>query len=515
MNGASLSRRDFLKAGLAGVGGLLLPASGRSQPDLQPPLPNVIVLVFDALSAMHLSLHGYPRLTTPNIDAFAEQSTVFHAHYSTGNYTTTATASMFTGTLPWTHRALNPGGPILAELAHQNPFRILGGRYRSMGFSQNIWAHRHLLQFESDLGRLLQPASYSLLEEHAALESGVGDAWLRSVTLNEFLMPLQGEIPPGASLLAYLNKRAVSREVVPGPAQRYPKGFPEVNNPGYWVPYLNEAVFPGVQGEIERLHATGEPYVAYFHLWSPHSPYRARADFRDLFVDGYRPAPKPALHFAKGQDEAFLVSQRALYDRQIAQVDAEFGRLVARLDAIGILEQSYVIITSDHGELFERGFVGHGFERMYEPVLRVPLIVHAPGQRSRVDIHEPTSHVDLLPTMMSLTGGESVSKPDGYSLPGFGGTAANGRPIFAVYAATNAARKPLNRRVVAMRKDDLKLISYEGFPGLDGVVELYDLARDPEEMTDLAPQTPPELQRLKDELTEALAEADRPYRERT
>ncbi len=83
------SRRDFLKIAGAAFAGLL--TSGRTLPTraADGKQPNIIIILWDAFSAKHLSLYGYPRLTTPNLDAFAQSSTVFHNHYSGGNFTTT------------------------------------------------------------------------------------------------------------------------------------------------------------------------------------------------------------------------------------------------------------------------------------------------------------------------------------------------------------------------------------------------------------------------------------------
>ena len=72
--------------------------------------PNIIVILFDAMSARNLSLYGYPRETTPFLDKFAARSTVYHRHYSGGNFTTPGTASMLTGMFQWKHRAFNVAG---------------------------------------------------------------------------------------------------------------------------------------------------------------------------------------------------------------------------------------------------------------------------------------------------------------------------------------------------------------------------------------------------------------------
>src|SRR5262245_33474577 len=69
--------------------------------------PNIIVLLIDTLSARHMSLYGYERQTTPNFERFAARASVYHSHYSGGNFTTSGTATLLTGRYPWGHRAIN------------------------------------------------------------------------------------------------------------------------------------------------------------------------------------------------------------------------------------------------------------------------------------------------------------------------------------------------------------------------------------------------------------------------
>ena len=119
------SRRDFLKlAGLASANlfaprlsqALHAPAQAQTQPQ------NVIVLIFDAFSAYDISLHGYARQTTPNLDRIAKRAVVYHNHFAAGNYTTPGTASLLTGVLPWTHRALNLNNTVVEPYATKNIF---------------------------------------------------------------------------------------------------------------------------------------------------------------------------------------------------------------------------------------------------------------------------------------------------------------------------------------------------------------------------------------------------------
>ena len=88
----------------------------------------------------------------------------------------------------------------------------------------------------------------------------------------------------------------------------------------------------------------------------------------------------------------------------IASWDHEAQRLFQFLKESGLTENSYIIVTADHGELFERGELGHWTKMIYDPIIHVPLIVRSPGQEFRQDVHTITSSVDLLPTVAHLTG---------------------------------------------------------------------------------------------------------------
>lgn len=506
-----ISRRDFIKiAGTAFAGALTFNkfSALASQANDKP---NIIIIICDAFSANHLSLYGYPRLTTPNMDAFAQQSTVFHNHYSGGNFTTTGTASMLTGMLPWKHRALNYGGLVSSEFANVNPYTLIGPEYHRFGFSQNPWPDRLMGQYHNDIDRLIPPHSYSLIKENRLAVLSKNDHALASIALDDFLLPAQNNSIAGSPFLGYMYKSQVLRDTFEYNSVRYRKGVPEIMDPGYMIPYLNEHIYQGVYTELSELDSQALPYFAYFHLYSPHFPFRPRNDYRELFnEDGYVPVPKPAHPMTSDLGEDFMLSQRTLYDRQIAQVDDEFGKLILRLKEIGILENSYLILTSDHGELFERGFVGHAFQLMYEPVLRIPLIIHAPAQAAREDIFALTSNIDILPTVLSLAGKDSNNDIDGKILPGLGGSIDDERPIFSLVAVDNSAFTPIKKAVISMRKRNYKLITYLGYDEVEQF-ELYDLENDPDELQNLASKDVKILADMKDEMFTYLDEANKPF----
>jgi arylsulfatase A-like enzyme len=198
------------------------------------------------------------------------------------------------------------------------------------------------------------------------------------------------------------------------------------------------------------------------------------------------------------------------YDAYIANVDAEFGRLVETLQSQGALENTYIVVTSDHGESFERGFDGHISPLLFEPLTNIPLLIAAPGQQERQDIFSPTSCVDVLPTLLSLANQAVPAWCEGQLLPGLGGNPDSQRSIFSVEAATNPAFAPLKTVSVAMRKGNYKLTYYSGYQDHD-IFELYDLEKDPEELVDLYAANPAVASLLKEELLAGLQTADTPY----
>lgn len=500
MNRFGLTRRDFLKLASAYSAGALMSLiskgarAGRER-------PNIILILFDAMSATNLSVYGYGRETTPELTKFANRCTVYNAHYSASNFTSSGTASMLTGMLPWKNRAITQGSLITKKMLPYNMYSLLGEKYYKLAFSQNFWPDRLVGQFYEDVNDFLPQTKYSM-RGNTLVQSWVGkDRALASIAFDDFLFPAD-VATSGSSWLGYFYKSRVSaayeyQRRQPG----YRSGIPEVE--GYFA-YQNEIVMQGVLSEILSLHEHNQPFFSYFHLFSPHSPYRPSDVFRNYFEgDDFQPVEKranPAFvnMFTRSSDE--LLNKRRLYDQQIAQLDAELGKMIGSMDRAGILENSYVIITSDHGEMFERGFAGHGGIMMYEPIIRIPLLIHSPGQKSRKDVHVPTSNIDLLPTMLSITDLAIPEQLEGKVLPGLGGVENEDRPIFSMFAWENSVFLPLRKAAFSMRKGDYKLITYLGYTGTDKhLYELYNLANDPEELNNLSSKEVGVLSSLQDE----------------
>lgn len=474
------NRRDFLKMASLLPGAIALNSlapkillPGASQ---QTEKRNVIILLFDAMSATNLSLYGYARDTTPNFKRFAERANVYHAHNSAANFTTPGTASFLTGTYPWTHRAINIGGLISRDMVDHNLFHQFDPSYTRLAYSQNLLDNYFLAQFGSSIDTLLSPAafsSYAISMGPYFQDPGAYRAY------DDFMFANSGT--PPSMILGALTKLFLRRNYIRGLQSHpeYPNGMPNMRTQQIY--FELKKIFEGVLATLESLQA---PYLTYLHFWAPHTPYRPTLPFMEKFQDNWKPIRKPTHPLTSKMAQSALNTRRANYDRYIADLDNEFGKLIDRFEQMGIFENSYVVVTSDHGELFERGESGHVTVLLSNPVVQIPLIISSPGQRSRVDIHTPTNSVDVLPTLLHLTGHPVPEWCEGTLLPGLGGKEDQQRSSFSIEAKFNSAFAPLSKASVAMRKGQHKLIYYKGYNNSDSF-ELYDTANDPEELQNL------------------------------
>ena len=152
-----LSRRDFLKLASVVPPAYFLPfsISGEGKSDH----PNFIVLVFDAWSAKNISLYGYPRHTTPNLERLAEKAIVYHNHYAGGYFTLPGTASLLTSTLEWQHH-VNLRNTIIAPSLKGNNLFSAFPEYNRWAYTHNTLTNDILGQMAKSIDRLKIFRSY-------------------------------------------------------------------------------------------------------------------------------------------------------------------------------------------------------------------------------------------------------------------------------------------------------------------------------------------------------------------
>ena len=482
----SLTRRDFLKiTGLLSLSASLPQyitgpsiSQGRSQRD------NILIIVFDAWSAANTSLYGYPRLTTPNLERLARRAVVYHNNYASGNFTTTGTASLFTGTLPWTHRALELSETVDRSVARNNIFSAFPG-YHRMAYTHNPVADILLNQFFNAIDDYIPWTSLYHESDYLINSLFRADPDIAPLSWSRIIKGLDGYSTSLylSQLYGYFKrKRAAQMEDI---AQFFPRGLPNHDDYTYFT------LEQGIDWLANQLISAPQPFMGYYHFFPPHHPYNTRTDFYQRFTeDGYQPRQKPPHLFRGEKPIESMIRERSWYDEFILYVDAEFARLYDHLEKSGVLDNTWLVLTSDHGEMFERGIFGHITQVLHQPVIKVPLLIFPPGGSDRVDVYDSTSAIDLLPTLQHLTGQEISGWAEGAIMPPFSSsTPISDNDVYALHGDKGPGGR-INKGTAMLVRDNYKLMWYFGYEQLGGdreMLELYDLRTDPEELNNLHP----------------------------
>jgi arylsulfatase len=515
MSKPQMNRRDFFKlfalTSLAGLGaqGLSNFSYGSNANQISE-LPNIIIVVFDALSAKHVSTYGYHRETTPNLSNFAEKATVFHRHYSAGNFTMPGTASLLTGTYPWSHGGYHLFGTVKGEYKENNIFSLLSKDYFTSTFTRNLIARGLINQFGSAVHQ------FPGVEEHSITSNTYSNILFAKDENVAFWSELnvralssgKPATPFLSSMINCWTTLEVNKETLKL-KERFPRGLPTNLNGQSFI--LEDAI----DWIIEAFSSAPKPFLGYFHLYPPHFPYRTRQEFNEIFADGWQPIPKPPHFFTEGYSDELLATEQRYYDQYIAYADAEFGRFIAELEQRRLLENTLLVFTSDHGEMFERGILRHGgTPTLFEPIIHIPLLIYRPDQSSRVDCHSPTSCIDLVPTLLSYIGQSIPDWCEGQILPTFCQSLSgrSERSIYAIDAKSNSNITPLTLATITLIKGTQKIIHYLGYRGFENGYEFYDLETDPEELQDIYPSGSLVSKQLKEELDQKLSEVNQSIR---
>jgi len=495
-------------AGLASLGILLPPGVKSLGTSLNKGSvkKNVLVIVFDAFSAYHISLYGYGRETTPNLRRLAKRATVFHNHFSGGNFTTPGTASLLTGTLPWTHRAIRLGGTVKPGMENKSIFHAFDD-YHRFSYSHNTLVNTLFNQFAANIDEYIPRQSLFLLDDGLIRTLFQNDEDAASVAWSQAVKKTEGF--SYSLFLADLYQKYRDSKVA-DVATSYPYGLPNINTDNYYLLDQGIDYFRGSMADLPR------PFFGYLHFLPPHYPYKPRKEFTGTFTkDSFKPLVKPDDVFSSQKAPGFLATSQSYYDEFILNVDHEFGRLFEALESSGILEDTWVVFTSDHGELFERGIWMHSTPALYQPIIRVPLMVFEPGVSTGREIYDHTSAIDLMPTLLHITGHPIPDWAEGAVLPPYADIHNPNEQdrIFVVQAKFNEPTHPLTEVTVAHVRNNYKLIYYLGYNEINEQekVQLFDIHADPEELNELTQNKPETTSELLQIVKKKLEEVNRPY----
>ncbi|HET6846870.1 MAG TPA: sulfatase-like hydrolase/transferase, partial [Anaerolineales bacterium] len=437
----------------------------------------------------------------------AERAIVYHNHSAGSNFTTSGTASLLTGTLPWTHRAIGPNGTVDKRFISRNLFTAFQDYYR-LAYTHNGWANTLLRQFERQMdeliprGELLLGSTETFIESLFQNDDDIATvSWARGMKIED----------EGFAYSLFLSRLhdVLQRGQIASIEAGFPRGIPTTGSDNHFL--LEHAVdFLG-----DLLTTVPQPFLGYFHFLPPHHPYRTAVEFYNHFRDdGYQPPRKAEDVFARRLAVRNPQRDRMAYDEFILYVDREFARFYDALEESGLLRNTWVVFTSDHGEMFERGIIGHSTSVLYEPVVRVPLLIFEPGRTQGVQISTPTSSVDVLPTLAHVTGHVLPEWREGEVLPPFNTSTPDAqRGIHVVRAHNNEPDRPLTQASVTLLRGQYKLHYYFGYQpyGIQDFTRLYDIQSDPEELEDLSGKYPDIAAELLAQTKAKLQEVDRPY----
>ena len=241
--------------------------------------------------------------------------------------------------------------------------------------------------------------------------------------------------------------------------------------------------------------SSDRPFFAWVHFLDPHAPYERR----DLSVRFYDSSYEGGFAATSGpvfdtEDPREIRRLRDLYEGEVYHADLLFGVLRNRLEDLGLLEDTVVVVTADHGEEFrERGVFQH--RHLHDETLRVPLLIYHPGEREGRRIETLVSNLDLYPTLLAIADLDAPSDLDGHDLlqPG----TSEGKVV-------SLAMTDSEYRALSVRTAGWKLI-LECRP--ETSIAVFDLEADPGEVTNRVNDVRPEARRLLDLLRDEVGGA--------
>jgi arylsulfatase A-like enzyme len=387
-----------LLAGLLWAGDWLAQAREAAQRRPPPGSPNVLLIVLDTVAADHLSLYGYTRPTSPTLEALARRGARFDRAQATSSWTLPSHAGFFTGRWPHELSAswftpLDASQRTLAEYLASRGYATAGFVANTAFCGADTGLARGFAVYQDYFFPELSAFKMAALVNRPVECLRSLDIFLREhlnlAVLRPFVRPIWGRFNADARKEAPV----VHRELLDWMSSRRQPDRP-------FFAFLNfyDAHYP------YELPNGSKPRFGGI----PHNPHEA-ALLRNWWTIDKRRVSR--------QEIAFV---RDAYDECVAGLDEQVGRLLGDLGRRGMLERTWLIVTSDHGESFgeQPGFFGHGTS-LYQPQLHVPLLIVPPASGPkplRPVIPETVSLRDLPATVVDLVGLESNAPFPGASL---------------------------------------------------------------------------------------------------
>ena len=487
------ARLSTLAALLAPVFFLFQPARPESRPAAGAAAPahapNIVLLTVDAFAADHLSVYGYGRPTTPGLETFAHDATVFDRYYANGNFTTAATNSFINGIRPWTHRV----NQVFAQVDPALADRGLVARLHQSGYQTfAVATNPDAAPFYNGNDRWLDAAAYGRLRESLSI--------LQSAVVVRFphFMPVTNQN------LVVITCKLIDYALV----------FTR-----RWAPndhYDPELAFASARGLLQAADPA-RPAFLWVHLLAPHAPYATTPPYLGRFDRSAQHRTRfdsTSFHnFYSARASASPVEYIGRYDESVANTDAHLGRFLDWLKSRSLYDNALVIVSADHGESFTHLYGAHGGPMLYESIIRVPLLIKEPHQAAGGRCAAVSEQIDLMPTVLELAGLPAADQVEGRSLvPAIRGGA--GHTVFSMNFEQNNRFAPFTTGSVAMIDGPWKYVRYLGhihypyMPALENT--LVNLLADPAETANVAGAHPAIAERMNRAIEDELARHNSP-----
>ncbi len=468
---------------------------------------NVLLFLTDQQRKDSIGAYGNLVARTLHLDRLAREGVRFERAYPTNPFCCPSRASILTGLYPRTHGVWDNGvqfdtvgAPTLGDLLQGYGYRTgcVGklhlnswfGPHPPTGYqeSQDYWTrHPEMAAWHGPYGGF-QEVELVIGHVHYATSGGHYGAYL------------QDTFPEGIDLLK--RERAL---VDHGYFETWHNAIPEAHHYNTWIADRTVAMIDRFTGAGYGIaQRTAPPFFIQCSFPDPHHPFSACEPYASMYDPAGMPAPIPASldelaampphylashlgqehdygrarSFAREIAGAPLREMAAQMYGMVTHVDRCIGRIIEHLEARGLLDQTLIIFTTDHGELLgDHGFLLKG-PYFYQALLNVPLIIRCPGITPTTPLvrHELVSHVDLVPTILDCLGLDVPAYLPGHSLRGH----LAGAPSF-VREAVLTEYRPRGQNMKVLHTQDWKYVYYHRAP----YGELFDLANDPQERRNL------------------------------
>jgi arylsulfatase A-like enzyme len=424
--------------------------------------PNIILVIFDTLTAQDMSLYGYSRETTPFISEWAKNATVFTKAEASNNHTSPATASLMTGKRVWSHQVYQQKGsiPVRSDI-ESLPGELKKYGYYNIAFVANGSASTTRLGiFDSfDIAPLVsefyRPDNIVFFDpyQYGRVDILLYNIFGEKIRLHDWILgtKLLGLLEPIISKFSHNSETAVPPEVAFNKFLKIYDNIPE-------------------------------PFFAWIHVLPPHAHYLPPKPYLGMFG-----STRPAERYM-GNKDFNMEEERTRYDEFIRYCDKQYEEFITKLEKIEKSKNTTVIFSSDHGESFQHGFFQHAVPALYEQLTNVPLIIKEPGNQYGKVIHDTVEQIDIPATILDLAHIPVPGWMEGRSLvPYMRGETLLPKNAFSMYFQTNPSRgHEIYRGLIADWEGDYKLIYHlENEKSL-----LFNLKEDPEELENLFDNEP-------------------------